>query len=151
MSWELPANSVCAAIRVQLRGIHTLGIDGFRAFMGDNFVSVSKAEQVATENSFASVAPITMREGMYAMLSPIKKRQLIKPREGRQVKRDPTEKFDVGVVTVLSKRIDDRYQQVVVWKQKVMEHCTVFSQEEMQFLYSAVFIPSVEEPRHGLN
>ncbi len=38
VQWELPVGSICTSVRVQLRGVHTMSLNGFKAFLGDNYV-----------------------------------------------------------------------------------------------------------------
>lgn len=65
--WELPPDSVCVAIRVQLRGIHTLHIHHFQAFQGDQLVPYDESDLDVTIQSFASLSPSTMRRGWKLM------------------------------------------------------------------------------------
>jgi len=61
--WEFPAHTFCSAIRVQLLGIHPLGISDFRAFAGDILMPVSDADMQNTINSYATLSPVAVRTG----------------------------------------------------------------------------------------
>lgn len=63
IDWELPANSICCAVRIQLQGIHPLGVQDFRAVAGDILVPVREADLLNTLNSYATLSPLAVKIG----------------------------------------------------------------------------------------
>lgn len=63
IDWELPANTFCSAVRVQLQGIHPLGVQDFRAFAGDILVPARDADLLNTLNSYATLSPLAVKTG----------------------------------------------------------------------------------------
>lgn len=78
VSWELPAESVGMAVRLQLMGIHALTLKKVQVFQGNNVMTAADAlNNSSTIDLFETVPPSVIRDGLYAMLSGSKKRNMI--------------------------------------------------------------------------
>lgn len=57
VTWVLPNDTQCEAIRIQLKGIHSLSVQKFQVFQGDNMVDLSNEAPLSDlrENSFLTL------------------------------------------------------------------------------------------------
>lgn len=143
ITWEFPVNTTCFAIRIQLKGIHSLGIQNFKVLQGDNLVLSTEDDFVQTMVSYSSLSPAAVREGYLEMMSPETKKELIR-------EQDPTLDIDHHLkakhvsVGVLSQQIKRRKHRIKQWKEKVLQFSSIFQPDEVEALYRVIFKPAFE-------
>lgn len=124
ITWELPPNTRCVAIRVQLKGINYLALQQFKAFQGDDMVLVDEADYALTANSYASMAPQFLKEGMLEMMSPDRKKALIAmaspSKDTNQNRLAQLRNIDMSSVNLLSTNIKTRYESLDTWKERCL-------------------------------
>eukprot|EP00981_Chlorochromonas_danica_P004376 scaffold875_cov183-Ochromonas_danica.AAC.3 len=141
LEWLLPDHSQCYAIRIQLRGIHTLSLAAFQAFQGDDLILSSSLDRTLSTQSLASLSLDSIKTGLKDMLSPQKKFQKM---EHRPVLESYEHRaFDtnacVDAVAKLSHQIQVRYNHVDEWKKKVLDAIKIFPDAEILALYRIIF------------
>jgi len=148
ITWTLPPGSECVAIRVQLKGVHTLQLQEFKAFLGDNFVTHNEdSSRQITKDSYATLSPTKIKENMGLMLSPLKKREKTTANAKKMVK-EKVVKSSYAVersLGNLSASIKNAYKKQEVWQAHVKSYASVFSHVEIETLYDVIFKPSVVE------
>ena len=137
ISWTLPEGSIGSIIRIQLRGIHVLNIQNFCALQGNSFVPFDEDDLNATRNSYATLSMSMIKEAMADMMSPIQRRQRAFKNEEKKIP------LEVGVLR-LSSNINERYEILREWKERVHQHLSFFDKEEIVALYHAIFFVSVQ-------
>ena len=143
IKWEFPANTTCFAIRVQLKGIHSLGIQNFKVLQGDNLVLSTEDDFVQTMVSYSSLSPVAVREGYLDMMSPETKKELIRENDP-YLDIDHKLKAKHVSVGVLAQQIKRRKHRMKQWKEKVLECSSIFDGEEIEALYKVIFKPAYE-------
>jgi hypothetical protein len=140
INWEFPMNTVCTAIRIQLRDVGTLKIKQFQLLQGDNLVEVSQKDLDNSLNSYATVSPQKMKTEMFLMMSPLKKKQLAQSKMGYEI--NPIKKPANDLLT-LSNTIEKRYKYIDNWKNKVKPCADYFEGDEILWVYRSIFLPIV--------
>jgi len=138
ISWTLPEGSIGSIIRIQLRGIHVLNIQNFCALQGNSFVPFDEEDLNATRNSYATLSMSMIKEAMADMMSPIQRRH--RAFKNEEKKKIPLE---LGVLR-LSTNINERYEILREWKERVNQHMSFFDKDEIVALYHAIFYVSVQ-------
>ena len=146
--WELPASSEAVAIRIQLRGVLTLQLNEFKAFLGDNYVVNDANESMKrTKDSYATLSPMKIRENMAKMLSPQKKREKTSASAKRMVKTEvfvpPSE--IMRSMGKLDEQVLCAYSRQNAWKAQVQAFAKVFTALDVDALYEVIFKPTFIE------
>lgn len=136
LSWELPVHSKCYALRIQLKGIHTLALSHVQALQGDDIVLSNEDDRDISAKSLASLAPQSIRSGLKDMMSPSRKPSTA-DLQALSPSFDPSASIDA--VAKLSNKIQHQYEQVDKWKTKVLEMIQVFQENEILALYRVIF------------
>jgi len=148
VTWTLPPGSECVAIRVQLKGVHTLQMMEFKAYLGDNFVTHNEdASMQVTKDSYATLSPTKIRDNMVMMLSPLKKREKTTANAKKMVKEVIVKSAYVveQSMTNLSSTIEKAYAKQEAWQKHVRDYASVFKHDEILALYDVIFKPTVIE------
>jgi len=143
IKWEFPANTTCFAIRIQLKGIHSLGIQNFKVLQGDNLVLSTEDDFVQTMVSYSSLSPVAVREGYLDMMSPETKKELIRENDP-YLDIDHKLKAKHVSVGVLAQQIKRRKFRMKQWKEKVLGFSSIFDADEIEALYKVIFKPAYE-------
>jgi hypothetical protein len=143
VNWTLEPNTTCFAIRVQLKGIHSLAIQKFQVFQGDNMVITTEDDFVQTLNSYSNLSPGAVREGVLDMMSPEEKKIMIKENDP-YIDVDERLKEKYVSVGTLAQQIKRRKHRIRAWKEKVQGYASIFPPEEVEGLYRVIFKPALE-------
>jgi len=135
VSWDLPNDTQCVAIRIQLRGIHSLSLQKFQALQGDNLVDLSTDDQNLNEDSFVSLGPKDLKGYLAEMMTAEKKKQRIYERFPSTSQSG----FNVSEVNNLSSAVSRKYSEIEAWKSRVLEHSVLFSPNEIQHMFHVIF------------
>lgn len=146
VKWTVPYGTTCQAIRVQLRGIHSLYIKGFCAYKGDNFVKVDKLEtESIMKTSYATLSPIRQDSALKAMMS-ANHRSYGKSSEGGGIEQMGGVLEKAAAKTdKLQQLVYSRYEELNLWKEKVKDIASFFKEEELKAIFYVIFIPCVLE------
>jgi hypothetical protein len=150
IEWMLPPNSVCAAIRVQIRGIHTLSLGSFQAYMGDEFIEGRDVEINMTKNSYATMSLADLKLAREAMVSPEQKRARLRlaklEAERRSVKRKNASRAEIeGRLSSISQLIDQRFRYIDAWRSHVLTFVAEMEEDFINKLFHLVFVAAVNE------
>ena len=148
IEWLLPADSFCSVIRVQVRGIHTLSISNFQAFLGDTFLESRDTEAQSTFNSYASMSPAQLKAARELMISPEQKRErLRKAKQEAEVgssKRLSRNELESRLGD-LSLHIKRRTAYIEAWQLHSQSYATKMDAAFVLKLFHQVFVPAVKE------
>ncbi len=138
--WELPEDTYCSVVRVQIEGIGILALQQFQAFQGDNMVEYSESDFLASTNTFAMLPPEAIRTGLFSMTSPEKRKEHIAMMTAlNELIPRKREKLDEAKVTILQREIRSRYEQLEQWKQTVIDNVLSFTAKDINALFYIVF------------
>jgi hypothetical protein len=88
ISWEPQADTHCTAIRIQIRGVHSLSVANFQVFQG-NDIGGSEARKSTSgkDYMFISNGPAQLKQSLVDMLTPEqrRKRALLQPTVRRDI------------------------------------------------------------------
>lgn len=146
--WVVPPGSICAAVRVQIRGICTLSINQFQVFFGDSFIEERETDIELTANSYASMSLSMLKEARAAMITPQQKRERLRLAQAqanlRSQKRATRDELETRLVS-LSQHIASRFSRLDDWKSHVLSYLTEFEPGFIVELFHHVFVPAVQE------
>lgn len=147
VKWTVPYGTTCQAIRVQLRGVHSLYIKGFCAYKGDNFVKVDKLEtESIMKTSYATLSPVRQDVALKAMMSANHRSYGNKSSEGGGIEQMGGVLEKAAAKTdKLQQLVYSRYKELNVYKGKVNDIASFFGEEELTAIFYAIFIPCVLE------
>ena len=156
LKWELPANTICSAIRIQLTGVLTLGLRRFEVLQGDSMVH-STLEDTAEEAalSFATLSPQRLKKSLEEAISPEKRKKLIAAHDRERASADVRENVRSTTVPLLRGQIESQYQTIENWKARVIECASIFGEQEIVSIYKVrawcrSFIMHVGEEEFGI-
>jgi hypothetical protein len=152
ITWKLPENSFCYAIRIQLKGIQILSISNFHAIQGNDFPSfaasqttIEEQEMLALSDAFASLKPEVVQE-TFKEKQMIELKGLIESGEYADLVNNQSSSlshnhlFDaVDAVKDLKSLIHQRYDRISEWKSRVLTAASIFSSEEIFSLFKVIF------------
>lgn len=138
IDWAVPSRAACFAIRIQLRGVHILELQHFQAFLGDEVILETDEDLLISANSYASLNPATIREGLKLMQSPDKRVSTAKRVEPKK-DRAHINAVSHDAVKNLSEKIQARYLTLDDWKHRALKHSKSFSLEEIDAFYKVIF------------
>jgi hypothetical protein len=149
LTWELPANSIGTTIRIQLRGVTTLTLSQFKIYLGDTYVVTSEDDYEINKNSFASIAPVTMKEGKIEMMSPSKKK-LITTLRARKYQKEVASTISVDDVSRITEMIETKKSMIMRWQQRVISHIDAFTKDEWLAWYRVLFVDAIDTDETNL-
>lgn len=142
--WEFPINTICTAIRIQLRDVGTLKLKQFQLLQGDNLIEVSKSDVDTTKNSYATISPQKMKTEMFAMMSPFKKKLMAQSKLIYDIEPVKKTSKESNEIVNLSNTIEKRYKYIDNWKNKVKPCVDYFESDEILWMYRSIFLPIIE-------
>ena len=143
INWVFPSDTICTAIRIQIKGIHSMSIQELHIYQGDNLIPTTEETYIQTINSYSSLSPIAIKEGIIEMMSPNEKKILIKENDPYITDYQRLKEKYITVET-LSKQIKNKKNRIIIWKEKVQEISSIFTNEEIIDLYKVIFKPTLE-------
>ncbi len=138
IDWELPAHTSCFAIRVQLKGMQTLGVRKFIVYQGDDFVATTEQDEKISMNSYAAIPMTTIRDSLkeYALMDRKPTPLNVKDAKGDRMKKL---RLNEERVQALSVTTHDKYTTLEQWKSRAIEAAKDFNEEEIMALYKIIF------------
>ncbi len=147
--WELPPNSIGTTIRIQLRGVTTLTLSQFKIYLGDTYVLTSEEDFEKNRDSFASIAPVTMKEAKIEMMSPSKKK-LIATLRARKYQKEQASTISVDDVSRITEIIETKKNMIKRWQQKINSYIDTFTKDEWLAWYKVLFVDAIETDETNL-
>lgn len=142
IEWELSDVTNCTAIRIQIKGIHILGIQQFKTYRGDILVPISPRDLENTMNSYATLSPAAIKLGRYEMMSAEKKKEMIQLKDNIILNNNENNSIILNSqpkitldVNNLAMTIYKKNMKLDQWKETVLQAIEIFSQDEIEGLY----------------
>lgn len=142
-TWELPAHTQCYAIRIQLKGMQTLGIRKLIVLQGDDYVETKESDLNLSAESFASIPFETFKENKREFLL-LDRKTKVPDKNDTKGSKLLAAKLTAEKVNNFSSHIHKRYELIETWKQRAKEAALRFPDEEVTSLYRVIFKYCVE-------
>ena len=149
LAWVLPPNSIGTTVRIQLRGVTTLTLSQFKIYLGDTYVVTSEEDYDKNRDSFASIAPVTMRAAKIEMMSPSKKK-LITTLRAHKYQKEQASTISVDDVSRITEIIETKKNMIKRWQQRINSYIDTFTKDEWLAWYKALFSDAIETDETNL-